>query len=179
MSYRQWIVALFVGVCGLFVLQSTALAQDGGDYPSNEGMSIGAFIGYDIDILEEAFIGLDARFGFDLPDVAPGFGIVVNPALNYYLISGGTFLQADGNVLAQYKLANEAALYGGIGLALFIASDDFGTETDLNFNTLILGGSYPFSDDFRGFGQLRLTRFGGDFFSFTTMGVMVGASFGM
>ncbi len=184
--YGQWIVAVFVGMLALTALEGEVHAQEDGaataDAPSVAGTSIGGFFGYDLDF-EEPLLGADARVGFDIPDVAPGFGLAVNPALSFYLVSGGTFLQVDANVLAQFALDNGIIPYGGLGLAITHTSDDFDSNTEVQFNLLVAGATIPIEDAISAFAQMRLTRHSfsdmGFSISVTALTLMGGVSFGI
>ena len=212
-TYKQWMLAVMVGTLAVVSVDSEAWAMEGGQgtfaqveptaeaettqaaqaAPSVAGTSIGVVLGYDLDMPKDfdstgAFLaGADLRFGFDLPDVAPGFGIAINPAVGHYFVSDMTLLQIDANVLAQFAVDPAVTIYGGLGPAIHFFRMSFGdqseSETEVNFNLFVGGASFAIDDAIDAFVQARLTRFSvsDEFGSFSTtfLSLMGGVHFGL
>ncbi len=150
------------------------------DAYSQAGATVGGFIGYDLDTYDgEFFMGVDTRINFDLPDIASGFALTINPALGYYFTTGVTYsFQLDANLLAKYTVVPHLSVYGGLGpvMRLDRASGEFGgnTETERLFNPLVAGLRFSIDEGFDGFGQVRMTRFTNVFGSTMHTSVMMG-----
>lgn len=144
--------------------------------------SFGGFLGFDFDEIDDPFLGADARFFYNLPEVVEGFSLVANPTFNFYL-SEGTLLQFDGNALARLDLDAPLTPYGGIGLAITFWDVAGESDLSLTFNPLIVGAEFNVTETIGGFAQFRSTRHRigepGFRVSFTTMALMGGINFGI
>lgn len=143
-KYTTTLLALFFFALGV----QTAAAQ--------VGIRIGPRVGYEIDDVEELFIGADARL-----DIAT-LPVIVNPAFDYYLTDGYDLFQLSVNALYTFGINNTAFTpYAGAGVGITRVSadtgfdfvDDSNTEVGLN----IIGGAEFGFGNLRPFVQAQLT----------------------
>lgn len=135
--------------------------------------AVGPMFGFITEFDNSGFIGVDGRFSVDL---SPGQVLMINPALNYYLISqdGFSLFQIDANVLYPFMLDGAFTPYAGGGLGIFYArfpSIDLSTgdettssDTDVGLN-LVGGSEYNFGGSISAFAQARLSFWDGSAFS--------------
>lgn len=111
---------------------------------------IGPRVGYEIDDLEELFIGADARI------MVAGLPVVINPTFDYYLVDEGTLFQLSGNALYTFGINNQVFTPyagAGVGLTRFSYEDFDNTEVGLN----VIGGAQFGFGNLRPFAQAQLT----------------------
>lgn len=130
------------------------------DARAQTSIQIGPRVGYELDTVEELFIGADARLGFvALP-------VQANGAFDYFFVDGGSYWQIDANALYPFIMDNAVFTpYVGAGLALThlsVDNSDF-SETEAGLN--IVGGATFGAPAFpaRPFIHARVTFAGGDF----------------
>lgn len=139
--------------------------------------AVGPMLGFITEYDNTVFLGVDGRFSVDL---SPGQALIINPALNYYLIDadGFTLLQFDANVLYPFMLDGAFTPYAGGGLGILYASVEFenadgsttsSSDTEVGLN-LMGGAEYNFGGPISGFAQLRMTFWDDDL-----IGLMAGA----
>lgn len=132
---RTWTL---LTVLGLFALAAA---------PANAQtlIEVGPRVGYEIDDLEEVYVGADVRVGL------PTLPVKINPVFDYYFSDGASVWQIDVNALYEFGIDNQAFTpYAGAGVALVGVnpdSDFVDSSTEPGFN--IVGGAVF------GFGQLR------------------------
>jgi opacity protein-like surface antigen len=120
------------------------------------GIRIGPRVGYDIDQLNELFVGADVRL-----DVAT-LPVIINPAFDYYFVDGFDLYQLSINALYTFGINNTAFTpYVGGGLGITRTSVDTGVDfidgsnTDIGLN--IVGGAEFGFGNLRPFVQAQLT----------------------
>lgn len=130
---------------------------------------IGPRVGYEIDDLEELFIGADVRI------MVAGLPVVINPTFDYYLVDVGSLLQLSGNALYTFGINNQVFTpYAGAGVGITRFSfddedipdniDTSTTEFGLNViggATFSLGNLKPFAQAQLTFGDAELVTLGG------------------
>lgn len=139
----------------------------------------GVFFGYDLDNINDPFIGADVRLSFSMDDFIPMLSLVANPAFSFYFISGATLWQIDANALARLDLDGPVRPFAGLGFVIAGWSDAAATDINLTINPFIGGAEFDLTENIDAFAQVRATRhsFGepGFLFTFTTWGLMAGA----
>lgn len=112
------------------------------------------YLGYDIDV-EELFLGVAVQF--DLPVGAP-IALAVRPGAEYFFVgSGVTLMQFNGDVVATLMPAAPVGVFAGAGLAIRHVSIDGvdASSTDLGLN--LFGGAEFGTGFLVPFVQARLT----------------------
>ena len=193
MKYGKKLGLMVAVVATVMAMSATVFAQDGaigGQAESMERNGLGVHAGLMLWDETDPFIGAEGRFTFDL---TPEFGLTINPKASYIFVGTGDFedasrhdLMFDGNVLATLNL-DDIRPYGGMGLNIWHWRESFGgesfSETEVNFNILVLGSEFDIDDSMVGFADLQLTRFsfseGGFSVSFTEPSLRVGINFGI
>ncbi len=120
--------------------------------------TIGPFLGYDFDEIDEGFIGVDARVYFHMFDFVPGLSLVFNPAFNYYFMTDGSMIQIDANGLLRLDLDVPVAPFGGLGMAFNRRTFADDADLSLTINPFIFGVDFELGDALGGFVQFRGTR---------------------
>ncbi|HMB94116.1 MAG TPA: outer membrane beta-barrel protein [Rhodothermales bacterium] len=139
-KYTTTLLALFFLALGI----QTASAQI--------GIRIGPRVGYEIDDLNEVFIGADARLDIlTLP-------VIINPAFDYYLTDGGDLFQLSANALYTFGINNTLFTpYAGAGVGITRFSSDVSDFSDTNVGLNIVGGAEFGFGGLRPFVQAQLT----------------------
>jgi len=134
MPYRFTSYRFFVLLAALFLFSTAPAAA--------QSIDLGPRFGVDVDNVNEAYVGLDARIN------APVLPVTLNPGFDVYFVDGGTsFFTFDANVLLPLGIDNQLFTpYTGAGLVVTRAAN--GT-TDTSAGVQVLAGAAF------GFGNLR------------------------
>lgn len=97
-----------------FLLLLSALLLGSTTFATAQSIDLGPRFGVDVDNVNEAYLGLDARIN------APVLPVTLNPGFDVYFVSGGTsFFTFDANVLLPFGIDNQLFTpYTGAGLVV-------------------------------------------------------------
>jgi len=107
-----------------------------------QSIDLGPRFGVDVDTVNEAYVGLEARI------TAPVLPVTLNPGFDVYFVEGGkSFLTFDANVLLPLGIDNQLFTpYTGAGL---VVTREANGATDTSAGVQVLAGAAF------GFGNLR------------------------
>ena len=118
------------------------------------GIRVGPRVGYEIDDLNDLFVGADVRL-----DVAT-LPVIINPAFDYYLTDGFDLFQLSANALYTFGINNAVFTpYAGAGVGITRVSVDseFGDASNTDVGLNIIGGAEFGFGGLRPFVQAQLT----------------------
>ena len=171
-QFKHLLVALCIASLAVVSFGDEAHADD-------SDIGIGGILSYQVDADDHGFgalnLGVDGRVGIDLG----GLDLIVNPQLliNPDTITDFTIFFTGVNFLFAPDLDLGVDVYGGPGLAVVLAFDDFFDTVTLGAN-FVAGASFDLDMPVAPFAQLRFNRFdiadGGHSFL-----LEVGAHFGL